>query len=166
MEEWKKVKGYPKYSVSSYGRVRNDERKIMLSLGSKNQAGYVSVMLYSDEKIKRVTVHKLVAEHFIPNKNKKPQVNHIDGDKGNNAVNNLEWCTQLENNAHAIATGLIERGLHISVTKEGETHSFKSCTELANFMGYAPSTVRSWFQRYGKEIPFDKKGYTVKVEKE
>ena len=69
-------------------------------------SGYYHVLLQHNKKIVHKLVHRLVAEAFIPNPQKKPQVNHKDGQKLNNHVSNLEWCTSSENNRHAIDTGL------------------------------------------------------------
>ena len=70
--------------------------------GSTTKKGYRSVELNG----KAYPIHRLVAMAFIPNPYGKPQVNHIDGDKLNNCVSNLEWCTNEENMKHAYATGL------------------------------------------------------------
>jgi hypothetical protein len=74
--------------------------------GSVNSAGYIIVQLRSNGKRKVVLLHRLVAEAYIPNPHNKPTVNHIDGNKLNNAVNNLEWMTMAEQNEHAIKIGL------------------------------------------------------------
>lgn len=90
MERWKKIEGYENYSVSSEGRVRNDRTgyilKPMLDTG-----GYCQVKLYPNNR--RVSLHRLVANAFIPNPNNLPQVNHINEDKTDNRVENLEYCT-------------------------------------------------------------------------
>lgn len=108
MEEiWKDIKGYEGYyQVSNLGRVKsngnrsNHKTEKLLSL-NKNSKGYLRVMLYRECKYKSFFVHRLVAEHFIPNPLNLPQVNHLDCDKTNNCVSNLEWCTNRENTIHS-----------------------------------------------------------------
>lgn len=94
---WKDIKGYKgKYQVSNTGKVRsmnyrNTGKGKLMKLGIRN-AGYLQLGLYKDGKYKYYLVHRLVAEAFIPNPNNLPQVNHIDENKTNNCVWNLEWC--------------------------------------------------------------------------
>lgn len=71
-----------------------------------NPAGYMYISYYWKKKKKMFAVHRLVAQKYIPNPENKPQVNHKDGNKKNNAVTNLEWVTPKENNIHAYSTGL------------------------------------------------------------
>ena len=91
-EIWKDIKGYEGlYQVSNFGRIANKKYKIKTNELYKN--GYLYVDLYKYNKRKRMLVHRLVAKAFISNPNNLPQVNHIDGNKENNNVENLEWCT-------------------------------------------------------------------------
>lgn len=110
-EIWKPIKDFEGlYEVSNMGNVRSlnyrctGEIKILKLC--KDKDGYMVVNLYKNKKLYRKSVHRLVAATFIPNIDNKPQVNHIDGDKTNNRVSNLEWCTNSENQHHAWATGL------------------------------------------------------------
>lgn len=119
-EIWKDIPGYEGlYQVSSLGRVKSLQRYIRYSTGrvqllperilknSQQSTGYYTVGLYdSNHKSKTLSVHRLVATTFLDNPNNLPEVNHSDGDKSNNAVTNLEWCTELYNNHHARKAGL------------------------------------------------------------
>lgn len=103
MEIWLPIKGYEgKYEVSSLGRVRSlnyhrtGQTKYMILQNDKY--GYKCVPLRKNGKLRLHKVHRLVAEAFIPNWFDEPQVNHIDEDKTNNHVDNLEWCDAKYNN--------------------------------------------------------------------
>ena len=88
------------YEVSNYGNVKSMFRYKKLLTPTKNKSGYLKVSLYKDKKIKVFSVHRLVAEAFLKNNNNLPEVNHIDGNKENNNVSNLEWCTKQQNILH------------------------------------------------------------------
>lgn len=116
---WKDIVGFDgAYQVSNDGQVRSVARTVIASTGSvyhlkgkllrpaDNGDGYLFVALRCAGKYVQRTVHRLVAEAFIPNPEHKETVNHIDGNKSNNLVANLEWATQAENNTHAIQLGL------------------------------------------------------------
>jgi len=111
MEVWKDIQGYEgKYQVSSFGRVKSLPKKMGRGIGymtdtivlsaCTNHNGYNIVNLCENCKPVFKQVHRLVAEAFIPNPDNKPMVNHINGDKTNNRVENLEWCTNGENQIH------------------------------------------------------------------
>lgn len=72
-------------------------------------SGYPVLRLTKNGKNKQHTLHRMLAEVFLPNPENKPQVNHIDGNKQNHELHNLEWCTSSENNLHAVRTGLKQR---------------------------------------------------------
>ena len=111
MEEWRKIEGYEDlYEVSNHGRVKslgNDKtRKEKILKGGINIHGYHYITLSKNKKLKNYLVHRLVVLHFINNDDNKPEVNHIDGNKKNNHISNLEWNTRSENMLHAVDTGL------------------------------------------------------------
>lgn len=117
--KWASIDSHTGYEVSSTGEVRSIERIVMNSdrttriVKSKTKdfmirSGYAYVQLYQNNERTVVAVHRLVAETFIANPDNKPMVNHIDGNKLNNNVCNLEWVTCAENHQHAWANGLHE----------------------------------------------------------
>lgn len=104
VEEWREILGFPEYAVSSIGRVRKSGGQLVRVYDSQ---GYQNVGLGRVPARKIVGIHRLVAQAFIPNPLGKPEVNHLDGDKRNNAVQNLEWSTHAENMRHATLAGLM-----------------------------------------------------------
>lgn len=95
-EEWKNIEGYKGvYQVSNLGRVRGRNGKVLSVSVLKNL--YLSVSLWKNNRGKTYTVHRLVANAFLPNSGNKKCVDHIDGNRQNNNVNNLRWATTKEN---------------------------------------------------------------------
>lgn len=133
-EEWVEITGFPNYLISNKGRVKRISRLILGKSGSKyklpekimspvlSKAGYPSVLLTIGEAKLNFKIHRLVAKAFIPNPENKPQVNHKNGIKTDNNVDNLEWATASENVTHAFKTGL-------SQGKKGEANNSSKLTE-------------------------------------
>lgn len=125
-EIWKDIKDYEGlYQVSNLGRVKSLRKEVNFYCGlymeikkrvyreriislKKSNKGYLNITLYKNGIEKHFNVHRLVAETFLTNINNLPAVNHIDGNKENNKVDNLEWCTYSENMKHAVRTGLFK----------------------------------------------------------
>jgi hypothetical protein len=103
----KLIKDFPDYSILRDGRVYSFKTRKFLSGTLRN--GYVKLTLLNRYKPKTFVIHRLVAQAFIPNPENKPEVNHIDGNKLNNHVSNLEWCTRIENYRHAVSNNLAFR---------------------------------------------------------
>ncbi|QHJ78708.1 MAG: hypothetical protein [Bacteriophage sp.] len=104
---WNKIDEFPNYEVSEMGQIRNSKGKILKTF--TQNSGY-EVVSFPKPIVKRSsykrTVHRLVALSYLPNPDNLPQVNHKDGNKLNNQVSNLEWCSPKLNTRHSIETGL------------------------------------------------------------
>lgn len=134
---WKNVSGYEGlYLVNKSGVVKS-KRKI---LKQSDERGYLRVTFSANNKQQHFQVHRLVALMFIPNPENKPCVNHIDGNKHNNNVSNLEWCTYSENEKHSYR--ILKKKVNkpnqkpvIQVTESGDVlKTFHSISEAARFL--------------------------------
>lgn len=153
MTEWRTIPHKPKYMVSDQGDVVNTETSRVLK--PSRHGGYYGVVLCDENGHEYNSVHRLVASAFIPNPEAKPQVNHRDGNKLNNRVDNLEWVTRSENMKHAYAIGLqkvIPEQIAASHARVEEAHRkrvvniktnevYSSITECAKRVGLTRSAV-------------------------
>lgn len=107
MEKWRDIEGFPGYQVSNLGRVRSFRKgkPRILKPNSGGRTGYPYIGIYCDGKIYTKKIHRLVATAFIQNPDNLPIVNHIDGNRENARLENLEWCSQSRNIVHAFNTG-------------------------------------------------------------
>ena len=124
-EIWKDIKGYEGlYQISNLGNVKSIRyfnhannkayTRNRLLKTSKTEKGYLRVELYKKGKGKKIRVHRLVAETFLPNLYNFKEINHKDGNKQNNCVDNLEWCTHSYNMREACKLGLVIPPKHIT----------------------------------------------------
>ena len=149
-EVWKDIPGYEgKYQASSLGRIRSKRGVLKL----RDNFGYQRVMLYGLKGgRKSLSVHRLVAKTFIPNPNNYPQINHIDENKSNNRIDNLEWCTQSQN----INAGTVLQRMSATKTNGKKSKAvdqfalngefiahYPSLNEIARQCGYNPSNISS-----------------------
>lgn len=154
MEEiWKPIKEYEEYEISNKGRVRSIKNKIYKKQ-SPNERGYKRVFFYINGKNNTKYVHRLVAQAFIPNIENKRTVNHIDGNKANNCVTNLEWATDLEQRIHAIKIGLVKTG------KESPMYNRKVSEETKEKMRISQNKIKHL--RSKKINQYDLEGNLVK----
>lgn len=144
-EIWKDIPDYEDYMISNLGRVKSKERLIrythsvtknehyrkteekILNVYSNARTGYKFVQLKCNKKSKNWNIHRLVAIAFIEKNEKFNVVNHIDGNKHNNIVQNLEWCTDEYNHRHAANSGLTAKGIEVksSILNENCVHAIK-----------------------------------------
>ncbi len=127
MEKWKQVKykGFERYQISDKGNVKGT-KGLMKSRPNSRKYHIIGLREPGSREQKTFSVHRMVAEHFIPQPSGKNYVNHISGDKNDNTVQNLEWVTQSENQIHAYETGL----------------QVKTTEQVARLKGYAENKRR------------------------
>lgn len=158
MEIWKDVKNYEgMYQVSNLGLVKSLERKVIAAQGfvqtypgktlkhdvlTTTYSNYQRVTLSRNNKVSRHSVHRLVAEAFIPNTEDKPHVNHLDNNAENNTVENLEWCTHSENMQHAQKQGRLFKSQSSGGCIGGAVSKQLRLSSVASLQG---TYVGDWF---------------------
>ena len=164
IEEWKPVSGYEGlYEVSNLGRVKtlahgkgsNNHYKT----GTLTKKGYLLVQFWKGNQRKGLYIHRIVANAFLPNPQNLPQVNHKDGDKTNNKVDNLEWCTNSENQIHAVDTRLRKDSKMVRCIETGE--EFTSILQCAKHLHVSATSVSAFLNKKKIYKP-NGKGYILK----
>lgn len=172
MEEiWKDIEGYEGiYQVSNLGRVKSFDTKDKLGRirtgrvlkPLKHTLGYLNIGLYKNNTVSKKLIHRLVAQSFIPNPENKPEINHIDEDKTNNNINNLEWSTRKENCNHGTHNERMRKTLSIPILainlKTGVVEEFYGANECATQLGLNQSHITSVLKGRYKQTG----GYTFK----
>lgn len=155
--EWRKITERPNYSVSDHGDVRNDKTGRILK-PHLSTAGYYQVMM--GRKTVPLYVHRLVAIAFIDNPNSLPQVDHINGDKTDNKVENLRWVSVSENCwSFGYAERIENRKKRIKATNHDSVMVFRSRDETAQYFGVHKSRIE-----YGREFVKGRmKGWTFEL---
>lgn len=142
-EIWKDIKGYEGlYQVSNLGRVKSKHRGSESILKSIiNSRGYMHVCLCKNSTRKWFKVHRLVALHFLDNPENKPEVNHIDEDKRNNMVSNLEWCTTNYNVNYGTRTERTSKPIKVIDIANGEYNTYYSIRECARRLNLSSGNI-------------------------
>ena len=144
-EEWRSLKGIVEfgdnYAVSSYGSIMNTLRNRPLK--PRNKRGYHQAVFCLNGNRRDYIVHRLVAIAFIPTNDISLQINHIDGNKGNNSAENLEWVTPSENTRHAYETGLRTPEKHAKLMKTVHSKPVIQYDLSGNILGEFGSAVEA-----------------------
>ena len=117
--EWTIIREYPNYLINKKGEIYSKYRKKLLK--PQNAGAYLKIRLRNDKKIKYCYLHRLLAETFIPNPKNKQFINHINGNKLDNSLQNLEWVTSSENQTHSVRI-LGHKPINPTLGKFGKKH--------------------------------------------
>lgn len=150
MERWKDIEEHSDYQISSNGRVYSKKTNRFLRPRPSGW-GYLQVIIYDRKKTWTLSIHRLVAEAFIDGGDPSLEVNHMDGDKHNNFVWNLEWVTRSQNNQHAFNTGLrTGRSTSVMIVETGEVfRTVKDCAEhIDGFASGISAVLNGRFPHY------------------
>lgn len=143
---WKSIPDWEKYyEVNCNGDVRNKKTKKFI-IGDINNAGYPRVCLYHKNKKQRFFRHRLVALLFIDNPYHYTEINHIDGDKLNNSVSNLQWCNRTENEREARRLGIKEYKPFKVIFSNGKIKQYEFPIDLAKEINVTKRTVQNYLQ--------------------
>lgn len=148
--EWKPIKYFDGYFINELGEVKSSRSfkgtKEIILKSHKNQQGYIVYNLMKNGKSYLKPLHRLLIETFKENKDNLPCINHIDGNKLNNSLDNLEWCSYGHNEKEAYRLGLkkprIKEKEIVQLTKDYKIVSFwKSANEIKRILGYSVGNI-------------------------
>jgi len=155
LETWKPIREYGnRYDINKFGNIHSNIKNSFLKkiiTQRLDRAGYSTVRLNKNGQYSTQFVHRLLAATFIPNPNNKPFINHINGIKTDNRLENLEWVTHSENIRHAYKTGLINKSKSVVDNCTGKT--FKNSKEASCYLGINQSTLKSYLNGNIKKNP-------------
>ena len=153
--KWKILKENENYSINEKGEIKNNITKKILSPSINKDSGYYQIDLWKDNKSKKYTLHRLVANNFIPNLENKPTVDHIDGNRLNNDISNLRWATYSEQNSRFNTFGVRSEKIKV-INANGEELIFNRIKDVAEHFNCNISNISQML----KKGTFGKRGKT------
>lgn len=153
--KWKILKENENYSINEKGEIKNNITKKILSPSINKDSGYYQIDLWKDNKSRKYTLHRLVANNFIPNLENKPTVDHIDGNRLNNDISNLRWATYSEQNSRFNTFGVRSEKIKV-INVNGEELIFNRIKDVAEYFNCNISNISQML----KKGTFGKRGKT------
>ena len=152
---WKILKENENYSINEKGEIKNNITKKILSPSINKDSGYYQIDLWKNNKSRKYTLHRLVANNFIPNLENKPTVDHIDGNRLNNDISNLRWATYSEQNSRFNTFGVRSEKIKV-INVNGEELIFNRIKDVADHFNCNISNISQML----KKGTFGKRGKT------
>lgn len=170
---WIKIKQNQSYSINEFGEVRNDLTGRIKRTFVNKRNGYECVDLWKDNKSTKFTIHRLLAEAFIPNPTNKPTVDHKDGNRLNNSLDNLRWATYSEQNSRFDTVGVRSQSVRVIHYKEKRRKSggheewlekdtemyFDKISDVAKYFGVSIGNISSMLKSGGIGMRGKMRGY-------
>ena len=153
--KWKILKENENYSINEKGEIKNNITKKILSPSINKDSGYYQIDLWKNNKSRKYTLHRLVANNFIPNLENKPTVDHIDGNRLNNDISNLRWATYSEQNSRFNTFGVRSEKIKV-IYVNGEELIFNRIKDVAEHFNCNISNISQML----KKGTFGKRGKT------
>lgn len=153
--KWKILKENENYSINEKGEIKNNITKKILSPSINKDSGYYQIDLWKNNKSRKYTLHRLLANNFIPNLENKPTVDHIDGNRLNNDISNLRWATYSEQNSRFNTFGVRSEKIKV-INVNGEELIFNRIKDVAEHFNCNISNISQML----KKGTFGKRGKT------
>lgn len=144
--KWKILKENENYSINEKGEIKNNITKKILSPSINKDSGYYQIDLWKNNKSRKYTLHRLVANNFIPNLENKPTVDHIDGNRLNNDISNLRWATYSEQNSRFNTFGVRSEKIKV-INVNGEELIFNRIKDVAEHFNCNISNISQMLKK-------------------